>query len=1341
MHLKRNGHLFVVLLIYTITTITEPVHSSSNPALHGERRSVLTTKGLGERINLDSKREKESRIFPFLNSEIQNKTGFKLQTNMESSLIGSIFKDRNKPKRSDPPNEECNEGEIELCTPGKFYIPGQFETNPVVGYHADSASVHAEDRSEVRGHSLSASKESWRKLKPVVDCGNDAMTLTVRWRRAVQLQLSRVNESSVPLNQPPPHCGYSVQNTWRDLSLIARYDACHVKHEEEGFVLPLLWRGTPAKMSCPTPQTQPWASGPSSLCCSLHGMTFTVQGPHAAEDIRVNVRGEWASLSVLEERCGYTVERRDAEIIIAAPFITCGITDEDGKHSLSFQMEENTYKVACPVSPPEELGPSHHPPRLQTGNIHESLESFPWAQPFILAPLNYPHPTHHHKYHPPDESSSTAELSLAPPVDSPPDDPHQFPAHFNIPTPQSSPENVENVHPVYPDPQETHMMGVSIKLRPAPSPVTDQDVAPSPQPSSHGFNSYYHYYHHPKVPLPDATQNPDPGPEEPGKQSFTNLPQNPRFLENSRFLQPVTEAAFLPISNLPTSAPHPPHPYPFPYHYFPPIASGEAKILPPLDPEMTPNLSEDQKSDTSVHPRSSQVYNEHNPFNPYYHYYHPEIPQPGPPQDPDLRPEEPLDLPQNPQFPQDSQQFRQPGTEAASLMSTVPPKTSTPSHPPHPYPFPFHYFPHIGPEEAQRLPSLDPETTPNLSEDQNSGTSFHPRSSDAEATSLTSSPPESLPEMDSPDVPYPPHPYPFPYFYFPHIALGEDKGLPPLDPEMTPNSSEDQKSDTSVHPRSSQVHNKRNPFNPYYDYFHHPEIPQPGPPQHPDSGPGVPGERSLTHFTQNPEFLERSHQFFQPAPEAASFPSSLPESPPKTSAHDALPPPHPYPFPYHYSMPIARGDVKRSAPPGPETGPDNSVHPYYHDQHLKIPLPGKPEDADPGPEEPGELSLTKLPQLLQSGPESATLTSSPPESPPKASAPDAPPPPHPYPFPYYYFPHIARGDVQRLPPRSLEANPDLSEDQKSVHPRSSKVHDEHNSFNPYHQYYDYNHLKIPQTGPTQDPDPQEWSQTNPPLSYEFPENSDVASFTSSPSESPLKSAPYPPYPSYPYPNPHYYFPHIAWGEPEAFVDPQEMHPAGNMNFEKASNSEPQLPSDLSGLDRAAEAGFPSMPQQLRSLNAHYVTHQQQVDAFGLPDEEVGKRMDGEMKDCASGQRLSLVVPDSVLDHSSEISPVRLRARCRSPPGDERLHEMNPPPPVLPPVSTVTVQLRIATDESFSSFHPEAHLPLSVIGGGSVYLQLSLQDPPAPPHLLLLLVHSCLAFTHTPYSSWRLVYDG
>ncbi|XP_068433941.1 zona pellucida sperm-binding protein 1-like [Clinocottus analis] len=81
----------------------------------------------------------------------------------------------------------------------------------------------------------------------------------------------------------------------------------------------------------------------------------------------------------------------------------------------------------------------------------------------------------------------------------------------------------------------------------------------------------------------------------------------------------------------------------------------------------------------------------------------------------------------------------------------------------------------------------------------------------------------------------------------------------------------------------------------------------------------------------------------------------------------------------------------------------------------------------------------------------------------------------------------------------------------------------------------------------------------------------------------------------------------------------------------------------------------------------------------------------------------------------------------------------PPPPVPSPPATGTVLLRIATDESFTSFHPEAHLPLSLMRGRPVYVEVSLLDPPKPD--LVLLVHYCLAFTQAPYASWMLVYDG
>jgi len=37
------------------------------------------------------------------------------------------------------------------------------------------------------------------------------------------------------------------------------------------------------------------------------------------------VRGEWTPLVELAEQCGYRLERQDAVVIMAAPFITCGV--------------------------------------------------------------------------------------------------------------------------------------------------------------------------------------------------------------------------------------------------------------------------------------------------------------------------------------------------------------------------------------------------------------------------------------------------------------------------------------------------------------------------------------------------------------------------------------------------------------------------------------------------------------------------------------------------------------------------------------------------------------------------------------------------------------------------------------------------------------------------------------------------------------------------------------------------------------------------------------------------------------------------------------------------------
>ncbi|XP_018523228.1 uncharacterized protein LOC108877618 isoform X2 [Lates calcarifer] len=683
MHLKQNGYCFGVLLTYTITIITLPSVSwcepfySSQPNSHLAPRhvtdSVLTTKGLAypfsredsKQQHLDSKQgQLESRNLPVFD-HLENGDGTQAKTfggrpeqrlrpRMASSSNDESLKNRHKLKQTEgewmyssrkSSNEDCSKGKMKHVIHGKFYIVGQLEPNtPKVDYQSDSAvSVQAEGgQARIRGQQVSGSEESWQRLQPVVECGDDAMTLIVRRRRATQLLLDRVNESSVPLSQLPPQCGYSVRTTWRDLNLMAQYDACHVTQEVDSYVLPLLWRGTPVKMSCPVSQIQPHATGPSSLCCSPYGMTITVQGLSATEELRINVRGEWAPLVVLTEQCGYTMERQDAEIVITAAYLMCGITVKDGRYTLSLQIGEKTFTLSCPISPPEELPLTHqllvNSPlsRGLTEHIAETIEPFPWAPPYYLAPPNYPHPTYHRKYprpdvhdahNPPTPPSTTPDPTFGPqplqPVDSQPDHleyySHQIPVResykqFRVHSSLPATDEMDDSSQVYPDVQEeeeTPVLSFSEKHSTTPSAATRFPVqveAPSLHPPSHAFNPYYHYYHHPKIPLPGLPQDPDPGPEvaeEPSSPSshnseFLMFPPSVQQSEvnSDQFPQPVPEAAsdpyILPRSPKFVHEAPAPHPQPYPYHYLyyiPHFARGEAKRLAPPHGDVAANTN------------------------------------------------------------------------------------------------------------------------------------------------------------------------------------------------------------------------------------------------------------------------------------------------------------------------------------------------------------------------------------------------------------------------------------------------------------------------------------------------------------------------------------------------------------------------------------------------------------------------------------------------------------------------------------------------------------------------------------------------------------------------------
>lgn len=54
------------------------------------------------------------------------------------------------------------------------------------------------------------------------------------------------------------------------------------------------------------------------------------------------VRGEWTPLSMLANQCGYTVKKRDEEIIIFVPFDTCGVTVKVNLQKISMKQTRST---------------------------------------------------------------------------------------------------------------------------------------------------------------------------------------------------------------------------------------------------------------------------------------------------------------------------------------------------------------------------------------------------------------------------------------------------------------------------------------------------------------------------------------------------------------------------------------------------------------------------------------------------------------------------------------------------------------------------------------------------------------------------------------------------------------------------------------------------------------------------------------------------------------------------------------------------------------------------------------------------------------------------------------
>ncbi|KAM9745775.1 zona pellucida sperm-binding protein 4-like isoform 1-T1 [Menidia menidia] len=115
-------------------------------------------------------------------------------------------------------------------------------------------------------------------------------------------------------------------------------------------------------------------------------------------------------------------------------------------------------------------------------------------------------------------------------------------------------------------------------------------------------------------------------------------------------------------------------------------------------------------------------------------------------------------------------------------------------------------------------------------------------------------------------------------------------------------------------------------------------------------------------------------------------------------------------------------------------------------------------------------------------------------------------------------------------------------------------------------------------------------------------------------------------------------------------------------------------------------------------------------------------------------------------HKGRNSPFSLEVQCEYEESDLKrvqhlrsLYTVTNPPPVTAQ-GTIEVQMRIATDASFTSYFTEDQLPVTLPLRKAVNVEISIVQP-SPDPSLSLRVRDCFAYPASKHSVWTLLHDG
>ncbi|XP_012684478.2 uncharacterized protein LOC105901549 [Clupea harengus] len=175
-------------------------------------------------------------------------------------------------------------------------------------------------------------------------CEEDKILVTIASDDVENVHVFAPDGLPLSLSELPAYCNILPMMVNGDVLLVSRFDGCFVRPQGSAYVLNLRWYGRPIQATCPRHE-------PPLIICKKRSIQVLFFGEKLEEKLSVNVKGRWLPLENARVQCRFRLHSRPGMVSLSAPYTGCGMSRENGIHTMSIQLAEKDMILSCPSDP------------------------------------------------------------------------------------------------------------------------------------------------------------------------------------------------------------------------------------------------------------------------------------------------------------------------------------------------------------------------------------------------------------------------------------------------------------------------------------------------------------------------------------------------------------------------------------------------------------------------------------------------------------------------------------------------------------------------------------------------------------------------------------------------------------------------------------------------------------------------------------------------------------------------------------------------------------------------------------------------------------------------------